>query len=169
MLAKSSIIYTSLPVTGLSGSVQGGLGSVPLEEAPPVTGLSRSVPRGLGSVPLEEAPPVTGLSGSVPGGQHSETPDDCALGGERFIEYTLDGAICLSVTSPGFKGYTPHFLNPAIMFKGVICRLMPRNGKKGGNHICSDYPSRVIPCVLRTSLIVVRLQRFEHSHIQRLQ
>ena len=31
----------------------------------------------------------------------------------------VDGANCLSVTSPGLRGYIPHFLKPNMMFTGV--------------------------------------------------
>ena len=31
----------------------------------------------------------------------------------------VDGASCLSVTSPGLRGYIPHFLKPDMMFNAV--------------------------------------------------
>ena len=61
------------------------------------------------------------VSGEVSGRKSSGEPCGLLTGEveEDDALKRVDGASCLSITSPGLRGYILHFVNPYIMFKGV--------------------------------------------------
>ena len=70
---------------------------------------------------------VSGVASDLVTGEVSGVASDLVTGevsgvveGNPSVVKRVDGSICLSVTSPGLRGYIQHFLKPDMMFTGII-------------------------------------------------
>jgi hypothetical protein len=106
------------------------------------------------------------VSGEVSGHEASGEASGLLTGevGEDDELKRVDGASCLSVTSPGLRGYIPHFLKPDMTFTGVkVCgHAVPTRLA-----IWSVVITRLGCSAIRfLHALVKRFERFKYSYIK---